>query len=35
MIGNIRTFVLMAAMTALVMGMRYLLGGQGGPVIAL
>ena len=35
MIGNIRTFVLMAAMTALVMGMGYLLGGQGGAVIAL
>lgn len=35
MTGNIRTFVLMAAMTALVMGMGYLLGGQGGAVIAL
>lgn len=33
--GNIRTFILMAAMTALVMGMGYLLGGQGGAVIAL
>lgn len=35
MTGNIRTFVLMAAMTALVMGMGYLMGGQGGAVIAL
>jgi heat shock protein HtpX len=35
MIGNIRTFVLMAAMTALVMGMGWLIGGQGGAVIAL
>ena len=35
MAGNIRTFVLMAAMTALVMGMGYLIGGQGGAVIAL
>jgi len=35
MIGNLRTFVLMAAMTALVMGMGWLLGGQGGAVIAL
>ena len=35
MTGNIRTFILMAAMTALVMGMGYLLGGQGGAVIAL
>ncbi len=35
MTGNIRTFILMAAMTALVMGMGYLLGGQGGAAIAL
>ena len=35
MIGNIRTFVLMAAMTALVMGMGWLIGGLGGAVIAL
>ena len=35
MIGNIRTFVLMAAMTALVMGMGWLIGGQGGAVSAL
>lgn len=35
MIGNMRTFVLMAAMTALVMAMGWLLGGQGGAVIAL
>ncbi len=35
MIGNIRTFILMAAMTALVMGMGWLIGGQGGAVIAL
>ncbi|MCV2447666.1 zinc metalloprotease HtpX [Paracoccus sp. DMF] len=35
MTGNLRTFVLMAALTALVMGMGYLLGGQGGAVIAL
>ncbi|MDT1060519.1 zinc metalloprotease HtpX [Paracoccus sp. CPCC 101403] len=33
--GNLRTFILMAAMTALVMGMGYLLGGTGGAVIAL
>ncbi|WP_374633195.1 M48 family metalloprotease [Paracoccus sp. (in: a-proteobacteria)] len=33
--GNIRTFILMAAMTALVMGMGWLIGGQGGAVIAL
>ncbi|MDF3607105.1 zinc metalloprotease HtpX [Paracoccus sp. DMF-8] len=35
MTGNIRTFVLMAAMTALVMAMGALIGGQGGAVIAL
>ena len=35
MTGNIRTFILMAAMTALVMGMGWLIGGQGGAVIAL
>ncbi|UXU75394.1 MULTISPECIES: zinc metalloprotease HtpX [unclassified Paracoccus (in: a-proteobacteria)] len=33
--GNMRTFVLMAALTALVMAMGWLLGGQGGAVIAL
>ncbi len=35
MTGNLRTFVLMAALTALVMGMGWLIGGQGGAVIAL
>jgi len=35
MTGNLRTFILMAALTALVMGMGWLLGGQGGAVIAL
>lgn len=35
MAGNIRTFVLMAALTALVMGMGWLIGGQGGALIAL
>lgn len=35
MSGNIRTFVLMAAMTAIVMGMGYLIGGATGAVIAL
>lgn len=35
MIGNLRTFILMAALTALVMGMGWLIGGQGGAVIAL
>ncbi|GLS81441.1 M48 family metalloprotease [Paracoccus marinus] len=33
--GNIRTFILMAAMTALVMALGWLLGGRGGAVIAL
>ena len=33
--GTLRTFILMAAMTALVMGMGWLLGGQGGAVLAL
>lgn len=33
--GNARTFVLMAAMTALVMGLGWLAGGQGGAIIAL
>lgn len=33
--GNMRTFILMAAMTALLMGLGWLLGGQGGAVIAL
>ncbi|KRW94851.1 zinc metalloprotease HtpX [Paracoccus sp. MKU1] len=35
MTGNLRTFILMAALTALVMGMGGLIGGQGGAVIAL
>ena len=35
MTGNLRTFILMAALTALVMGMGWLIGGQGGAVIAL
>lgn len=35
MTGNMRTFVLMAALTALVMGMGALIGGQGGALIAL
>ena len=33
--GNMRTFLLMAAMTALLMGMGWLIGGQGGAVLAL
>lgn len=33
--GNMRTFILMAAMTALLMGMGWLIGGQGGMVLAL
>ncbi|QRZ14119.1 zinc metalloprotease HtpX [Paracoccus methylovorus] len=33
--GNLRTFILMAALTALVMAMGWLIGGQGGAVIAL
>lgn len=33
--GNIRTFVLMAAMTALLMGLGSLIGGTGGMVLAL
>lgn len=33
--GNTRTFILMAAMTALVMGMGWLIGGQGGAILAL
>ena len=33
--GNIRTFILMAAMTALFMGLGALLGGQSGLIIAL
>ena len=33
--GNIRTFILMAAMTALLMGMGWLIGGQGGAILAL
>lgn len=33
--GNLRTFVLMAALTALVIGMGGLIGGRGGAVIAL
>ncbi|WP_199259499.1 zinc metalloprotease HtpX [Paracoccus binzhouensis] len=35
MTGNLRTFVLMAALTALVISMGWLMGGQGGAVIAL
>ncbi|SMO88767.1 zinc metalloprotease HtpX [Paracoccus laeviglucosivorans] len=35
MTGNIRTFVLMAALTALVMAMGALIGGKGGAIIAL
>lgn len=35
MTGTLRTFVLMAALTALVMAMGWLLGGSGGAVIAL
>lgn len=35
MAGNARTFILMAAMTALLMGLGWMLGGQGGAVIAL
>ncbi|GLK64920.1 zinc metalloprotease HtpX [Paracoccus kondratievae] len=35
MTGNIRTFILMAALTALIMGMGGLIGGKGGAVIAL
>ncbi|SMG24342.1 zinc metalloprotease HtpX [Paracoccus sp. J56] len=35
MTGNIRTFILMAALTALVMGMGGLIGGKGGAEIAL
>lgn len=33
--GNIRTFILMAAMTALLMGLGHLIGGTGGMVMAL
>ncbi len=33
--GNMRTFVLMAAMTALLMGLGWLLGGSGGMIFAL
>ena len=33
--GNMRTFLLMAAMTALLMGMGWMIGGQGGAVLAL
>lgn len=35
MAGNARTFLLMAAMTALIMTMGWMLGGQGGAVFAL
>ena len=35
MTGNLRTFVLMAAMTALLMAMGYLVGGRGGAGFAL
>lgn len=33
--GNIRTFILMAVMTALLMGLGHLIGGTGGMVLAL
>ena len=33
--GNARTFILMAMMTALLMGLGWLMGGQGGAVMAL
>lgn len=33
--GNMRTFILMAAMTALLMGFGWLIGGSGGAIIAL
>lgn len=33
--GNAKVFILMAAMTALVMGLGWMLGGQGGTLIAL
>ena len=33
--GNMRTFILMAAMTALLMGLGWLLGGQSGAIFAL
>jgi len=35
MIGNLRTFLLMAAMTAIVMGLGWMLGGSGGALFAL
>ena len=35
MAGNARTFILMAAMTALVMGLGWMLGGRGGAILAL
>ena len=35
MAGHTRTFILMAAMTALLMGLGWLLGGQGGAIVAL
>ncbi|SEH98540.1 M48 family metalloprotease [Paracoccus alkenifer] len=35
MTGNLRTFLLMAAMTALLMGMGWLIGGRGGATLAL
>ena len=35
MTGTLRTFLLMAAMTALLMGMGWLIGGQGGAILAL
>lgn len=35
MTGNLRTFLLMAAMTALLMGMGWLIGGRGGAILAL
>ncbi len=33
--GNLRTFILMAAMTALLMSLGWLIGGQGGMILAL
>ncbi|MBU3030051.1 M48 family metalloprotease [Paracoccus marinaquae] len=35
MAGHMRTFILMAAMTALLMGLGWMLGGRGGAVLAL
>ena len=35
MAGNVKVFMLMAALTALVMALGWMLGGQGGALIAL